>query len=210
MSINLTAQAIKVIVIIDKSGSMGVVQESMKPTLDDIKPLLQYAKENGGEVAFSIIGDNSKEHLKKYRHNGQQVTKPIKKAGMTQREYQIELIAYAKAKKKLGNSGSINKFIESPEMQEIFSHHYSGGSDVDGAIELAHIYLSENDPAFAGAERYAIIVSDGLGNVQLYKAPDKFCCKMIVPYLSSNIGGLQKYNPEIVTSLRVAVQSIIN
>lgn len=206
-TIQISAQQLKVIVVLDKSGSMGSIDEH--PKINDIKPLLEHIKQQGGEVAFSIIGNNSKYYLKKYRHSGKGTELPIKKPGMTNTEYQKLLLQFAKEKKKSGNSGSISSFLESKDIQNVFSLDYGGGSDVAGAVELAQLYLAENDPMLTGAKKVAIFVTDGQNNSMLYNAPSQFCCDVIVVHRSANIGVLQKYNPQITTSLRIAVNSIL-
>ena len=201
------SQSVKVILILDKSGSIDFYN-TPKPKIEDVLPLIKYIQREGGKLAISTLGVTSKQYLEEIK-SGNSNTRPRQKRGQSAREYRIELRKFLDSSSERLTDEQIDNFISSSQIKKIFDYSsLESASDVSGALELAEIYLNETDKEFSDAKKFIIIVSDGQNNQQTYKAPENLKYTLLVVNRSKEIGILKNYKFKLFSNLSSAIDYI--
>ena len=195
-------QPIKIIVFADKTGS---IKDNSIPKLkkENLQKLLDYIKENGGELALSDITHISKDNLITIKN----IPKPVLQQGETAEEFNKRI----KKWKKKSPSFDIDNFFSNSKVISILNYSkLYNATNIADAIDLANLYLNTKNIFFnSNIKQIAIFITDGKDNVK-NQFPNKFCCKLYMISRSSNAETLKSFNPIIHPSIESAIDEIIN
>jgi hypothetical protein len=199
---------VKVIIVIDKTISIlnNSIPRVSKYELND---LLDYISMYGGEIALSNISESSKDDLVKIRNHA--FIKPHRKKGQTAVQYSQELYEYEAKTKNKNFSNRLNSFLNDEKVDKIYDYsNLRKSSDVVGAIEMAHLYLTEPDLSWNDDIcKYAIFVTDGEENIGKYELPEKFEGNIILVNRTQKPGIFANLKYQQVTSFDSAIRLII-